>query len=103
MKVNVMELHDTNDTQTDTTLLQVDDETLITVIGFGTAVYGWKVHNCGQGNEEYDPMVTVGHISGMDHMKEDGFIPGVGSLGPALIWAEPITFAHVVIDLISNQ
>ena len=107
MKVNVMELRDTGDLQTDKTLVQVDDETMITVIGFGTGEYKWKVHNCGQGNKEYDPKATImDSPSPFSHEYEgvgDGFLPGNETLGPALVWAEPITFAHVVMDLINNQ
>lgn len=100
MKVNVMQLRETGDTAVDTTLLNIDDETLITVKGFGTGEYRWTVTNCGV-DKSYDPAAILrGPFPTFD---DSNFWEGITTLGLALVWAEPITFAHVVMDLINNQ
>jgi len=104
MKVNIMELPGTKTGATDTLLLQVDNETLITVKDFGTIDYSWKVENCNpRNNEDYRPMELLEDIPGFIPSKHDGFILGIGSLGTAMVWVEPLTFAHIVMDLINNQ
>lgn len=101
MKVNVMELLDETSPDGKKTLLQVDDETLITVLGLGSGDFRWKVENCNSSNESYVPMdILPRHFN---DVSGDGYLDGCKSLGSALIWAEPITFAHVVMDLINNQ
>ncbi len=103
MKVNVMELCDTGEHETDTTLLQVDNRTLITVVGFGHGPYKWKVASCNpDGNPDYDPMAILGEYSDWIGIPDkEGFIHG--GLSQAMVWATHITFAHVVMDLIHNQ
>jgi len=101
MNIQILEI-ETEDRETGITQLFVDTETLITVMGFGTGIYRWKVENAKiRSNPGYDPVATLKEVIG--ELGEDGMWEGTSTLGHALVWANPITFAHVVMDLIDNQ
>ena len=119
MHVDVMDIPaDQNEGSSDgrKMLLKVDNETLITVLGFGTGEYRWKVEYCGRDPAGYDPMgllpwqkKEVESFMGeavpvpCPSVFDGDWLIGEATLGLGLVWIEPLTFAHVVMDLINNQ
>ena len=101
MQVETMHIADTTDQEKDQTLLLVDGKTLIMVEAFGSSLYRWKVQNNNGRLADYDPIAILKEVCG--EPGEDGMWEGTPTLGHALVWANPITFAHVVMDLINNQ
>ena len=100
MRVNVMEIGHLEST---TVLLMVEEETLITVESYGTTFYRWKVQNAKEKtNQEYNAMLSIAGVF-TEAPDADGFYSGMNTLGTAMVWANPVTFAHVVMDLINNQ
>ena len=98
MKVNVMKVPSPDaNSENELTLMQVDELYTIMVKGFGYGDYRWKV---------IAPPECHGWAAFVrDHaepLDAQGFY-GPEWLGLSLTWAEPLTFAHVVMDLINNQ
>jgi len=83
-----------------TLIIQVDELYTITVRNYGTCEYAWKI----QGPDDDAQLYQLTHEEFLSEATPDagGFYPG-SLLGKVLIWAEPITFAHTVMDLINNQ
>jgi hypothetical protein len=101
MKVNVMTVPSPDaNTENALTLIQVDELYTIMVKGFGQGDYRWKI----VGPEDDASLYQLMHEEylSVESPDTEGFYSGE-ILGKALIWAEPITFAHVVMDLINNQ
>ena len=101
MRVNVMEI---GHLESSTVLLMVEEETLITVENYGTADFRWKVQNAKE-NANQEWIAAMLSIAGIFTEAPDGegFYNGMNTLGTAMVWANPVTFAHVVMDLINNQ
>lgn len=73
-------------------IIQVDRETEIVVYGWGRGHQVIRVRAMeGNGNPDYNPAATI---------EEAG---GDGLWGAALVWATPVTIAHLVMDVINNQ
>ena len=68
-------------------IIQVDRETEITVYGFGCGEAQMTVRNLNPGNAGYDPSAIIDW---------DGMVKW-------LVWAEPTTIAHLVMDTIQSQ
>jgi len=105
MRVAIMQLNETSDMENNTTLMQVDNETLITVKGFGCGCYAWKVSNCAGGsNPDYDPMgILPWQLTDYEDPENKGFLIGSTTIGAGAVWAEELTFAHLVVDILNNQ
>jgi len=99
MKVNVM-IVPSPDSENKLTLIQVDGLYTIMIKWFGQANYRWKI----VGPEDDAQLYQLMHEECMSVQTPDaeGFYSGE-ILGKALVWAEPLTFAHVIMDLINNQ
>jgi hypothetical protein len=96
MKVVYMEVPGAASDEMPTLIIQVDEKVTITVKNYGTALYRWKA----QWPVDFLPEDQIKGIPG--ELDAEGFCDGE-FLGQALVWAHPITFAHVVMDLIQNQ
>jgi hypothetical protein len=76
-------------------MITVDEETLIAVDNYGHAEFSVTVANISKTNPDYDPAAILAGI--------EGYAPGASFWGMALVWAEPTTIAHLVINVLHNQ
>lgn len=98
MKITTMEI-----VAKHTMLLMVDEETLITVENFGREEYRWKAENAAcadEGLKQYHARKMC--EQSFRTLQEGDTWEGKSTLGLGLVWAEPYTFAHVVMDCINN-
>lgn len=86
------------DTRESLTCMQYDD-TFIEVQGLGTSEYKVRVAPAGEASPEYAPMETLAEIFRVEPTPEwfDS-----KQFGTALVWAEPLTIAHVVMNCLTN-
>ena len=70
-------------------VIVVDAETEITVFGYGSEEAEIELRNVGT-NDSYNPNMFI---------KRDT----LAALAAAIVWAEPMTIAHLVMDTINNQ
>ena len=102
MKVTSIDLQDTGDLETNTTVILVDEgnrnELIIRVVGLGCGKYTWDV-KAGRDAENFDPEAIMTDAFGP---KPAGGWIGHETLGKGLVWASTTTFAHVVMDICLN-
>ena len=98
MKVETMELRGAGRDGLNVMHILVDGELLIEVTGYGTFEGTIKVCNNAL-NPTYDPVDTMVKVFG--EMPPDGW--HMDTVGLCLVWAEPITFAHAIMDVLNNQ
>lgn len=78
-------------------IMVVDDETEIVVDNYGEQRYTLTIRNINTHNSEYNPGATLSYLG-------DGKCPQTYEFwGHAVVWAEPLTIAHLVMDTITNQ
>lgn len=103
MKVETMEVPgDASGMANSLTYLKVDEWLLITVQGFGTGEYRWKV----QQTQPRIGWLDVGEILADSIFKrptDDGWYTADATFGQAAVWYSHLTFAHAMMDFINNQ
>lgn len=100
MEIRVIELRETAEAELNTTVIVVNQDTVVIVKGLGTEPYTWTVRNCGK-EPAYQPEATVKEALG--EPTRDGVWSGFATFGPASVWMNPMTFGRMVWDLITNQ
>lgn len=104
MKVDIIELNDSSESHERTTFLQIDDTTLVTVQGFGTFEYEWKVQSRPSADSSTPKAEAIlSEIFGPPEGKTPGFYPGLDTFGVGMVWVEPRTFANVIRDILNNS
>jgi hypothetical protein len=73
-------------------VIVVDGATEITVYGIGCGSYQLRIRNIELGMPGNNPEDAI-----------HGFAPDASFWGKSLVWAEPITIGHLVMDVIDNQ
>jgi hypothetical protein len=80
--------------------MTVDEGVFIHVDGKGELDMKWKVRAAhGEGAVKISALVT----SMLGSQDAQGWHRGLETLGTAAIWANPMTLAHQVMDVINNQ
>jgi hypothetical protein len=84
------------------TLIEVDDEFTIEVIGFSTGEAKWKVSGEVRFATESKPIMDILDSEVFNNpTPEDGWRP-IGDLGRAFVWMEPTTWAHAISNMLQN-
>lgn len=78
--------------------INLSPDAILEIKDFGTSNYEWRVCHRATG----EPSPTIRELFGPPNGETPEFYAGINTLGVALVWAEPATFASLVRDLLNN-